>query len=236
MCQRPESAPIEFPGGSDLAHGCAARGPLGHPLLDCNKCRRKRPIGVGIGQWFQRLTEHDDKLTATIDLSRFDQCGEIGEAATSNLFVDLGELPTERGGTIPARRLRKVTQRRRDTVSSLKDDTCAFIRGKCTDHASAFCSVSWKESLKAPTRASDPGGDNRREQSRRAGDRDHADVGGDRRSYQLLARVADERSARIADERDRISLQESRDDRSDPVGLFEARERRGFASSSRPSE
>jgi hypothetical protein len=138
--------------------------------------------------------------------------------------VHLGELSAERSGAIWTRHLRKVTERCRNSVTRLIDDTGALIRRKCPDHTSTISSAPWKKPLKAPTSTSDAGRHHRRKKRRCARNRDDADACGDRRSNKLLPRITDERGTRITDKRNRLTLEESRNDRGNPVSLVKPRE------------
>jgi hypothetical protein len=131
--------------------------------MDGNKRRRICAIRIGLSTNIRRLTEHNDELTATIDLSRLYLRSERCKASTSNLFVDLRKLSAERGRTIGARSLREVAKGCRDSITRFIDDTGALIRRKCPNHTPTIGPAPWEKSLKTPTRTCNSGRHNRRE-------------------------------------------------------------------------
>jgi hypothetical protein len=136
--------------------------------------------------------------------------------------MELGQLATERNTSCTTADAGKVTQRLKDAATRLIDHSCTLIGGDRTKDAAPIHAASRKESLKAPSRAGNARGNKGGKEGGCSGDRNNPNAGGDRRTNEVLAGVADEWCAGIADQRQRISSLQAFNERRDPSNLVKS--------------
>ena len=136
--------------------------------------------------------------------------------------MELGQLATERNASGTTTDAGKVTQRLKDAATSFVDHGGTMICGDRTKDAAPIHTTSREESLKTPSRANNARGDKGGEEGGGARDRNDPNASGDRRTNEVLAGVANEWCAGIADQRQRISSLQAFNERRDPSHLVKS--------------
>ncbi len=136
--------------------------------------------------------------------------------------MELGQLATERNASSSTADAGKVTQRLKDASTSFVDHGGAIICGDRTKDAAPIHTTSREESFETPSRTGNARGDKGGEEGGGARNRNDPDASGDRRTNEVLARVANEWCTGIADQRQRISSLQPFNEWRDPSHLVKS--------------
>ena len=136
--------------------------------------------------------------------------------------MELGQLATERNASGTTADTGKVTQRLKDAATSFVDHGGAIICGDRTKDAAPIHTTSREESFETPSRTGNARGDKGGEEGGGTRNRNHPNASGDRRTNEVLAGVANEWRASIADQRQCISSLQALNERRDPSHLVKS--------------
>lgn len=124
------------------------------------------------------------------------------EPAAAQLFVELGQLAGDGGRPIPEAAA-QAEEGPLQPAAGLVDDQRVGGRLQRTEDLALGALGARQKAQKQKGLRHQAGGDEPRQRGRGPGDRDHGHPGLDRPGHQARAGIAEERSARVADERDR---------------------------------
>lgn len=136
--------------------------------------------------------------------------------------MQFGQLATERNASGTTADAGKVTQRLKDAATSFVDHGGAIICGDRTKDATPIRTASREESLKTPSRTGNTRGDKGGEKGGGTRNWNHPNASRNRRTNEVLAGVADEWCAGIADQRQCISSLQAFNERRNPSHLVKS--------------
>jgi hypothetical protein len=131
----------------------------------------------------------------------FERCGEFGEGAAAEFFVDFGDFTGKAGGTVTEDFV-GGGDGFRDAVRGFVEDKGAVFEAESFEGALAFTCAGGEKADEEEFIVRQPGGGERRQESGRARYGNDGDLVTRAESDEAIARVADERHASVANERD----------------------------------
>ena len=131
----------------------------------------------------------------------FERCGEFGEGAAAEFFVDFGDFTGKAGGTVTEDFV-GGGDGFRDAVGGFVEDKGAVLEAESFEGALAFTCAGGEKADEEEFIVRQPGGGECRQQSGRARYGNDGDLVARAESDEAIARVADERHASVANERD----------------------------------
>jgi len=157
--------------------------------------------GIGRGTSVGGILGADEQRDFAFGGSLFERGEELGEFAAAEFFVELGDFAGDAGGAV-AENFTGVSDTFRDAVRSFVKNDGAILDAQALEGAAAFAAAIREKAYKEKFFIGEPTGGQRRKKCRWPGNRNDGNMMAEAESDEAMARIGNQRHARVADERD----------------------------------